>query len=299
MADMAFEFRCENCGNKIVAKYLRKGEIAVCQSCGTRNRVPDSAEDVSEPRTAVEPKVSEPTGEEKYLLEIKPQNIQPIETAAKAANFFIWFSLLLFAANIVLNFILIGIMEEYKIRETSYLADQYMTYERWANTVFILSIGETLAGTITFFWWFYRAHKNLRRARVPTLKHASGWTIGGFFVPFLNLVRPLTMMKETWKGSVVMSSIRDPEDIPFIKPGPKPGVWWGFFLGSRFFAMRAGIKFRIAEEIDEFITATYYDIAASALTIISGIALILTIREITRNQTEAKEKAYKEMMGMH
>ncbi|MBD3218541.1 MAG: DUF4328 domain-containing protein [candidate division Zixibacteria bacterium] len=298
MADMAFEFRCEKCKNKIVAKYLRKGEIAVCQSCGTRNRVPDSVENAAEPRPEAQPRVSEPTGREKYLLDIEPHNIQPLETSAKAANFFIWIGLALLAANIVLNFILIGIMQEYEIRETSYLADQYMTYERWANTIFILSLGETVAGAITFFLWFYRAHKNLRRARIPTIKHASGWTIGGFFVPFLNFVRPLTMMKETWKGSIVMSSIRDPEDTPYVKPGPKLGVWWGLFLGSRFFAIRASIKFRIAEEIDEFITATYYDITASALTIVSGIALILTIREITKNQTEAKEKAYKDMMGM-
>src|SRR5258708_386553 len=57
-----------------------------------------------------------------------------------------------------------------------------------ANTVFLVVY--VVAG-LGFVVWFYQAVANLRAAGLKQMEFTPGWAIGGFFVPFLNLVRPL------------------------------------------------------------------------------------------------------------
>ena len=47
-----------------------------------------------------------------------------------------------------------------------------------------------LLTAVSFLAWIYRAHKNLRALGATDLKYSPGWAIGGFFIPFLNIVRP-------------------------------------------------------------------------------------------------------------
>ncbi len=58
-----------------------------------------------------------------------------------------------------------------------------------------------LSTLISFLVWFYTVHKNLSSLHYVNQKYKSGWAIGGFFVPFLNLVRPIQVMREVWYGS--------------------------------------------------------------------------------------------------
>src|SRR5205085_1752334 len=38
--------------------------------------------------------------------------------------------------------------------------------------------------------WFHRAYRNLRQLGISSLRFGTKWTVGAWFVPFLNLVRP-------------------------------------------------------------------------------------------------------------
>ena len=99
----------------------------------------------------------------------------------------------------------------------------------------ILQFLITLATAAAFLTWFYRAHKNLPRLGARNLEYPPGWAVGGFFVPFLNLVRPYQVMREVWCRSYPPSpeSGSTPEGQP-----PQPptltlvGWWWGLFLLS-------------------------------------------------------------------
>src|SRR6185437_9304082 len=53
-----------------------------------------------------------------------------------------------------------------------------------------------IGGAVAFLMWFYRVHKNLLALRAANLEYSPGWAVGGFFVPFLNLVRPMHVMRE-------------------------------------------------------------------------------------------------------
>jgi len=99
----------------------------------------------------------------------------------------------------------------------------------------ILQFLITLATAAAFLTWFYRAHKNLPRLGARNLEYSPGWAVGGFFVPFLNLVRPYQVMREVWCRSYPQS----PESGATLE-GQSPqtptltlvGWWWGLFLLS-------------------------------------------------------------------
>ena len=45
---MALKFRCRNCDEDIVVRFLKVGETAKCQDCGSSNPVPESAESIDD-----------------------------------------------------------------------------------------------------------------------------------------------------------------------------------------------------------------------------------------------------------
>ena len=49
--------------------------------------------------------------------------------------------------------------------------------------------------------WTNRAYRNLQRSVPMTCGSRDGWAVGGWFVPFLNFVRPKQIMNDVWRGS--------------------------------------------------------------------------------------------------
>jgi len=58
-----------------------------------------------------------------------------------------------------------------------------------------------VATALAFLRWFHRVHGNLPGLGGRDLKYTPGWAAGGFFVPVLNLFRPLQVMREVWHAS--------------------------------------------------------------------------------------------------
>lgn len=70
--------------------------------------------------------------------------------------------------------------------------------------------------------WLYRAHRNLSTLGSAPLRYASHWAVTGFFIPFLNFIRPYQVIREVWKGS--HPSEADPPTAPLLR------LWWVFTL---------------------------------------------------------------------
>lgn len=90
---------------------------------------------------------------------------------------------------------------------------------------------------VAFLMWFSRVHKNLPSLGARELKYSSGWAVGGFFVPFLNLVRPLQVMREIWHGSDPAGVSRESaaDGRPITNQLGTPAlvvIWWVLFLIS-------------------------------------------------------------------
>lgn len=69
------------------------------------------------------------------------------------------------------------------------------------NSSRILYVIIIIISIIIYFAWVRRAYRNLNTLQLKPTEFSSGWSIGAYFVPILNLFRPYTMMKEIWNGS--------------------------------------------------------------------------------------------------
>jgi uncharacterized protein DUF4328 len=141
------------------------------------------------------------------------------------------------------------------------------------------------ATLVMFLVWLHRAYSNLPSLGVPHPYFSSGWVIGSWFVPFMNLVRPYRIVKYIWNNS-------DPETV-----GVEAGyygasanftlkAWWGFWLASN-------ISFNIsgsAEKPYAYVAADLASIFSSGLTVIAAWLAIDVVRDISSRQDERRKR---------
>ena len=99
------------------------------------------------------------------------------------------------------------------------------------GTVSIFGLIALIATAVLFLIWENRVYKNLPALGVPRPDFSSGWVVGSWFVPFLNLVRPYQIVKYIQDKS-------DPETVSvgggYYDAGGNFSLkaWWGFWLAS-------------------------------------------------------------------
>lgn len=77
--------------------------------------------------------------------------------------------------------------------------------------------------------WLRRAYFNIQTAYPNRTEFTDGWTIGAWFVPFLNLVRPYEIVKEVWQKTFGLLHGDKKDETAKI------GWWWATFLIANFF----------------------------------------------------------------
>ncbi|UCC95406.1 MAG: DUF4328 domain-containing protein, partial [Candidatus Omnitrophota bacterium] len=107
----------------------------------------------------------------------------------------------------------------------------------------IIGILQSISFILAFVFllmWMHRAHKVLPSLNVQNLKYSPGWAVGGFFVPFLNLVRPYQVMREIWQASTTRVDAANGSSWKNIKASPLVGNWWGLWILDGILARVAG-----------------------------------------------------------
>ena len=84
----------------------------------------------------------------------------------------------------------------------------------------------SLATTILFLVWTYRADKNLRAFGTQGLRFTPGWAVGYFFVPIMGLYRPYQVFREIWRASDPAPASRVGQTWQFIRAPALLMVWW-------------------------------------------------------------------------
>jgi hypothetical protein len=155
----------------------------------------------------------------------------------------------------------------------------------------IANLVVTLVLAILFCSWFHRAHSNLRLAKLPKIEYGSGWTIGGFFVPILNLVRPAQLMTETWAGTSYLAGTSRAASWKRSPSNPLVGWWWGLFLAS---SIAGNVAVRLALRGDGGpggVTAeAWVSIGSSVLSVAAAVAAISLVRRISDLQEHARRR---------
>lgn len=144
-----------------------------------------------------------------------------------------------------------------------------------------------ILGAVFFIRWFRRAYYNLHAAGTRGLQFDEGWAAGGWFVPFLNLVRPYHIMREVW------TETNQQVGNGYV-PNAKIGPWWGcFLLGGIIGNSSARLAMGADADLDDFLLADALNMISSALLI--G-ALVLAIR-IIRELMPLEDQLYAQQSG--
>lgn len=69
----------------------------------------------------------------------------------------------------------------------------------------ILNSASVICAIIAVCLFYHKASKNLHMSGLTGLSYTPGMAVGWFFIPFANLVLPLLVTNEIWKGSVAVS----------------------------------------------------------------------------------------------
>lgn len=151
--------------------------------------------------------------------------------------------------------------------------------------VILLRLPFYLATVVLFLVWLYRAHSNLYALMPTHLEFSSGWTVGWWFIPFANLVKPFQAVREVWWES-------DP-DVPAEGPtfltaslhsAPTYMVfWWFAWLTSNIASNIAGRVYD-PDRLDTVVTSGIAFLIAGILSVIAAVLAIKVVRDITSRQ---------------
>ncbi len=166
--------------------------------------------------------------------------------------------------------------------------DEYRAGEIDARqaTMGMAQLGLIVTCAIIFLMWFHRAHKNLKAGGLNDLRYTPGWAVGGFFVPFLNLVRPFQVMKEVWIGSARLSGDVEAES----RPAPLVGWWWALFLISSVLGNASARFVDTAETPEGFLVAVRVMLASDLMDLPAALVALLLVRRVTDLQEQAQTR---------
>jgi hypothetical protein len=156
-------------------------------------------------------------------------------------------------------------------------ADSAVQYSSLAVSVLGLAI------LAVFIVWAWRATKNLESWGAP-LQRGPGWAVGGWFVPFANVFIGYQVVRDAWR-LVPMSE----ETYP--KPN-KPWLFaWVTYVISQaltLFGLRlSGLELSLSDirVVDRILETGDF------IRIVAGIALIISVRQISARQDECATAA--------
>jgi hypothetical protein len=137
-----------------------------------------------------------------------------------------------------------------------------------------------LVSTILWLLWFHRAYRNVESFGSIAMRFGTGWAVGAWFVPILNLFRPKQIANDIWRGT-------DPQPPPgWTTPPVAPLVhwWWAAWLVAN---LLGNLSFRLlndARTLDAERTAVAVDIAAGISFVIAGVLALRFVRAVTERE---------------
>jgi hypothetical protein len=127
---------------------------------------------------------------------------------------------------------------------------------------------------ISFLKWIHLANSNCHGFGAQGMEFTPGWSIGYYFIPFINLYKPYRAMKEIWKVSTNPANWQNERGSSLL------GWWWALWLISNFLGQAAFRMSMRADTISSLQASTTISIISRIIDIplyIVAVSLISTI----------------------
>ena len=212
--------------------------------------------------------------------------VTPLTSFRNPTKLTTWLKYFLYTSIIIDAIALFSYVLQYQLL-LDYTLDAY-SLEAWvaaaASTdkrqqiIMVLQFGVTLITVMLFAMWIYRANFNSRALGAQNMKFTPGWSVGYYFIPFLNLWYPYQAMKEIWKTS------KNPTAWENEKRGAILPWWWLFFLANN---LLGNVLFKAsmdANDINSIISVTKITIIFDMMNILSGLIAIVLVGKVYEMQ---------------
>ena len=146
--------------------------------------------------------------------------------------------------------------------------------DRRQMTIGLVQAGVNVLLAVLFLVWMHRANKNAHQFK-PRMDFTPGWCVGWWFIPIMNLFKPVQAMAEIW---TVSRGSRKSPGLAVV------GVWWALWLvrgGVGQLSLRLSQK---AEELDELQRASQVTLAGDFLEIPTALLALVVVRTVHRLQ---------------
>jgi hypothetical protein len=140
----------------------------------------------------------------------------------------------------------------------------------------------TATGIVTMTW-LYQAYGS-READPSLLPHARWWTIGGWLIPFISLVRPFQIMRDLYLATTSPPSAEEGMS-PVVVPSSF-GWWWAcYLLGNALTTVASRLTGGEGDagSLGQLQASVILDLAGQAVLIGAAVLFIRILRSITLN----------------
>lgn len=179
----------------------------------------------------------------------------------------------------------------------NYTEEEAQYSDLWMGGIGVVQIIVGVALIVVFLQWFRRAYANLHRLGRKDLEHKDNMAVWFFFIPIMNLFKPLSIMQEIWKSTQIATLELNP-DYSKKESNPLIGVWWAFFIISGFAGQIVLKMTRKAETISELIAAGEISLIAEAIDIVSAVVTLLLIRSVSKIESDLEQTMENSKSGL-
>ena len=137
---------------------------------------------------------------------------------------------------------------------------------------------------IFFLMWIHRAHRNLPALGARDLKFTPNWAVGWFFVPFMNLFRPVQVVTEIWKASSPETSTSDETAWKSKSTSPVIWLWWAVWIIAGIvgqFAARLALR---AETLETILISSWATFISDGIDMVAAVLAIIVVSNIDKMQ---------------
>lgn len=139
----------------------------------------------------------------------------------------------------------------------------------------VAQVAALVATAVVYLIWFLRVRVNAEVFNPFGHTYSRSWAGWGWFVPFVNLVRPRRIMGEIWSASRLAG---DPDRQGIVN------VWWAFWILRLAVDRLASSASSKAETADAIQDAALQALFADAVDIVSAALAIAVVVRLTRMQ---------------
>lgn len=188
----------------------------------------------------------------------------------------------------VLTFRIIVSLRDHPFADATAIVAEAAASDRNQKIITALQIVLNIASFILLLLWIFKSNKLARALGATNMRHSPGWSVGWFFVPIMNLVRPYFAVKEIYLATLSPHGFnsskeadQQPETLNFVI------LWWVLWIAD-IFVSRAAFRYAATSEvIDDLVFSSKFTMVAEGLGIASLFATLAMVKHVWSTQQDA------------